>query len=56
MKDEKDFTDIIMNHVQIYGAEYDVFFFGSARAREPGPKRKPKRKDTTVLRIKPRKI
>jgi hypothetical protein len=56
MKNEKDLTDLIINQVQIFGAEYDVFFFGSARAREPGPRRRPKRKNTSVLRIRPKKI
>jgi hypothetical protein len=56
MKNEKDLTDIIMDHVQIYGDEYDVFFFGSARAMQPGPKRKPRRKENSVLRLKAKKV
>jgi hypothetical protein len=56
MKNDRELTDIITDHVQIYGNEYDVFFFGSARAMQPGPKRKPKRKENTVLRLKAKKL
>ncbi|HEX2975645.1 MAG TPA: hypothetical protein VHO68_06880 [Bacteroidales bacterium] len=56
MKKENRLTDFIFNNVQIYGDEYDVFFFGSARATEPGRKRKPRKKEPSVMRLKAKKI
>lgn len=56
MKNDRDLTDIIIDHVQIYGNEYDVFFFGSARAMQPGPKRKPKRRESAVLKLRSKKL